>query len=57
MRLRFWSALHGLLLVADAGVDGAHRCLRSVRVFVWTRATRENLRTCNERQVRRDRFP
>lgn len=56
MRLKFWSTLHAFLIGADAALSWFRRRLQDVRVFVWTRATRENLRTLNERQVKRQRF-
>lgn len=49
MKLRFYSALQS---IADFIIDDLNRTLRHAqdfRVWVWTRATKENLRTCNAR--------
>ena len=54
MKLRFYSAIQSLadsaLVVLRLGIRSA-QCLR---VWAWTRATRENLRTCNTRALGRD---
>jgi len=56
MKLRFFSYVHRIADVALWVILHCERGARAVRVWAWVGATKENLRTCNERQPRRELF-
>jgi hypothetical protein len=56
MKLRFFAFIQQVAELAIALLEACARGVRVVRVWAWTRASAENLRTCNERQPRRELF-
>jgi hypothetical protein len=56
MKLRFYSTLQSFCDYLIADLQRTARHVQWLRVWAWTRATRENLAHCNERQTRRCRF-
>ena len=54
MKLRFYSSVQSLADAALVALRLGVRSAQTVRVWAWTRATRENLRTCNTRALGRD---
>lgn len=56
MKLRFYSLLQAVADFIERDVARTHRHAQAFRCWVWLKATRENLKTCNERQAARTRF-
>ena len=52
MKLRFFSLIWQACNFASVCIHGIERVNQRVRVWAWTRATKENLRTCQTRAAR-----